>query len=200
MDDELNWAGCRALNVAVCRRITGGGAVYHDRGNVNYTIACRGGDLPFPSDLIEKFRYFTCPIVSAAENLGRKPRFVPPNSVADEDGAKFSGSAALIRSGSLLFHASVLVSSDLGVLRRVLSDSPNLNSKTVQSRRATICNLNQAHAQVAIDEFERELTNCIERDLGIGLQEAQLSRIEASMVLELRNGKYSSAEWFRPAS
>jgi lipoate-protein ligase A len=200
MDDEVNWEACRRFGVDVCRRISGGGAVYHDMGNLNFTIACKPEHPPLPTDLLGKFRYLMHPVVSAAQALGCHAIFRPPNAVTSEGGEKFSGSAACLTGGSILFHASILLSSDLQLMQRVLTRSPTPMSKKVQSRRMRVCNLTQIRPDITPERLIGQLLRSTERDFRIHLSESPLARREEAMTDELLAGKYASREWSRGAS
>lgn len=200
MDDEVNWEACRTFGVDVCRRISGGGAVYHDMGNLNFTIACKPEHLPLPTDLLGKFRYLMHPVASAVQALGCHAVFHPPNAVISEGGGKFSGSAACLTSGSVLFHASILLSGDLQLMESVLARSPKRSSKKVQSTRVRVCNLTQMRSDITSERLIGQLLRSTERDFQVQLNESRLARREEAMTNELRAGKYASLEWCCRAS
>lgn len=106
------------VRVPVLRRRSGGGAVFHDPGNLNYSIYIPPGfPRPFAAD--DSLRFFSWPVARLLDHLGLDWSFVPPNSIFAR-GAKVSGSAQWRSCGRLLHHGTLLVASDLDKLRRLL--------------------------------------------------------------------------------
>ena len=132
------WAECdlarmNADGVQLVRRISGGGAVYHDRGNLNYSF------------IMGKNRYDlkrqTGLIVSAVRALGIPAEVVGRNDLL-ADGRKFSGNAFCARGSARLHHGTLLVNADLGRLEDYLNvDAGKLRAKGIKSVRSRVCNL-----------------------------------------------------------
>jgi len=132
------WAECdlkrmEADGVQLVRRITGGGAVYHDRGNLNFSFIM-GKDRYDQKKQLEL-------ILSAVRALGIPCEFSGRNDLL-ANGRKFSGNAFCVRGGARQHHGTLLVSADLGKLQRYLHVDPRkLHSKGTRSVRARVCNL-----------------------------------------------------------
>jgi len=116
--EEINAEAVRALGVNVVRRMSGGGAVYHDLGNLNFTFILQSED---PRRL--DFRRMTEPIVLALRGFGVNAGFNSRNDLVIED-RKFSGNAQYMRKGRFLHHGTILFDSDLEVLGKVLQTEP----------------------------------------------------------------------------
>ena len=121
---EINAGEVRRRNIKVVRRITGGGAVYHDLGNINYTIAANDRQLDSEAFarnagiIIEALHRFNIP----AEFKGRNDILV--------DGRKISGSAQSVFTNRTLFHGTLLFDTDLSVLSSVLTpDEEKIRAK-----------------------------------------------------------------------
>lgn len=102
------------LKIPVYERITGGGVVFHDPGNLNWCFVLRLRWRPLPPRLV--FEEGSKHIVGALRRLGLDARFAPPNRI-DLAGFKVSGMAARSTLGALLVHGTLLVESDLELLR-----------------------------------------------------------------------------------
>lgn len=112
--EEVRCGEARRLGVAVVRRHSGGGAVYHDFGNVNVTIV-----YPERLGVDEAYRRGTGVMCKILGELGLDCRVENTSDVV-VDGYKVSGSAVAVKASSTLFHATLLVEADMGLLRRLL--------------------------------------------------------------------------------
>lgn len=146
---EVDLAAAAALGAPVLRRFTGGGAVYHDPGNLNVSIVLRPDDAHLLEDpgarrLPTLYRLVLEPLAAAAHALGVRARATGRDLVVDRpDGtaAKLGGVAAWLGGRALLLHATLLVDADLAALDLVCSGpgAPgNPRWERTKSRRATV--------------------------------------------------------------
>ncbi|MBE6605089.1 MAG: lipoate--protein ligase [Ruminococcaceae bacterium] len=133
---ELDLNFIREAGIRIARRITGGGAVYHDMGNVNFTFISPKGK----ADGIDFAAYCT-PIVKALRTLGATVLLSGRNDLL-LDGKKISGNAQHAFGGRVLHHGTLLYDSDLTVLSRALRpDEEKLRAKAVRSVSSRVTNL-----------------------------------------------------------
>ena len=119
--NEVNLEGAHSQGVDVVRRLTGGGAVYHDtQGEVTYSII--GPMDIFPSDVIESYRMICGDILHALRLLGIEASFEPINDIM-LDNKKISGNAQTRRRGILLQHGTILYQVDAEKMFSVLNVS-----------------------------------------------------------------------------
>jgi len=118
LSEEVNLDACRRHGVSVVRRFTGGGAVYHDLGNLNWTIVAGKADLP-SSGVLESFRQAGEALLEALARLGVDAWFEPPNSI-HVSGGKITGMASYIKRNAMLIHGTLLIHSDVNVLKSTL--------------------------------------------------------------------------------
>ena len=144
---DLSYAESRGIHI--CRRITGGGAVYHDLGNLNYTFISVGGDAK-PLD----FSYFAQPIRECLGDLGLKTNMSDRNDIECE-GGKFSGNAQHAEGGRILHHGTLLFDTDFSVMERVLRvDKEKLAYRAVKSLRSRVINLKSVLSKdLSVDGF-----------------------------------------------
>jgi len=118
---EVNFEACKQTGTQVVRRFTGGGAVYHDAGNLNYALSLPRGHPLVPVDnLQEVFRRLSEGAVRGLQSLGVNAEFQPINDIQVR-GKKVSGAAGSIRWGTIFHHGCILVASDLAILGKVLN-------------------------------------------------------------------------------
>ena len=185
---ELDGELAEKCGIHTVRRITGGGAVYHDLGNVNYSFISdkRGGI---------DFEYFSSPIISALLSLGVKVSLSGRNDLVSEGGFKVSGNAQCSADGRVLHHGTLLFDTDLTMLSRVLKpDEEKLREKSIASVRSRVCNIRELMAEkIDTPSFIERLSDFVTGELGAVRCEAPCT--EEIDRLCLRN---RSREWIYP--
>ncbi len=113
-ESEVRLAEAQARDIAIARRLSGGGAVYHDLGNLNYSLI-----LPCADPDSTSLEAFTQPAVRACRRFGADAVFGGRNDIF-ADGKKLSGSAQYFRDGKLLHHGCIMIGTDLSAVRALL--------------------------------------------------------------------------------
>ena len=131
---QINEAFVREKGIKVVRRLSGGGAVYHDMGNLNYTIIADGdGDLDFGR--------FCRIVLDALARVGVRGELNGRNDMTI-DGKKFSGNAQYAKQGRVMHHGTILFDSDSSVLAGALQvDEAKIKAKGVKSVRSRVTNV-----------------------------------------------------------
>ena len=184
---EVHVESLRRLGIPVVRRCTGGGTVYHDLGNVNYTyITQADGGVSYDGGLL--------PVIRALNDIGVPARKNRTCDIAIGD-LKTSGSAQRMTKGRLLHHGTLLFSSDLEVLDRITTRRKNdcFRSKGTQSATCTVTNIREHLARpMTIEEFRERL---LDRMVPPGSPRLTLTPEQEAEVCRLRDEKYRSWEW-----
>lgn len=132
---EVNLSYAEEKDIKIVRRLTGGGAVYHDFGNVCYTVIA-----PY-NEREDNYRKFTAPVIAYLKTLGVKAEFAGRNDLLI-DGKKFSGNAQTIYKDRILHHGTILFNTDMTVLGKVLKPSKiKMESKGIKSVRSRVVNV-----------------------------------------------------------
>lgn len=188
--EEINLDFVQEKDIKVVRRLSGGGAVYHDLGNLNFTFIVNDHSGLNRYD----FARFTRPVISALEKMGVRAEDNGRNDITIE-GKKFSGNAQYRRGHKLLHHGTLLFNSDLEEMVRVLNVDPEkIISKGVKSVRSRVTNIAEHLTEpVDINIFKNILTQTI---FGDQIHEQyMLNQDETNAVKRLKEEKYSTWEF-----
>jgi len=185
---EINREYLKKNNIKVARRITGGGAVYHDLGNINYSFI---GNIDQPKI---DFEYFSKPIIEALSSLGLSVSLSGRNDIMAGD-KKISGNAQCNRGGRVLHHGTLLFNSDLSVLSEVLSVDPEkIKAKALSSTRQRVANISELLKQeISISQFINGISDSVVNKYSPEIIEAP----ENEEIERLRK-RNSSLSWLYP--
>lgn len=191
---EINEDYVRAQGIRVVRRLSGGGAVYHDLGNLNFTFVTDAGH----TETLD-FRLFCLPIVRTLETLGVHAEVNGRNDITI-DGRKFSGNSQYLRGGRVMHHGTILFDSDLSVVQSALRVDPEkIRAKGVRSVRSRVTNVREhLPREIPLAEFRRILLENVVRENGG--EEYRLTPEDRAAVERLREERYASWEWNYGAS
>lgn len=187
---EVNARYVEEQGIRVVRRETGGGAVYHDLGNLNFSIISDAQEM---KEL--DFAFFTLPVKEALKEMGINADSSGRNDLTI-DGKKFSGIAQRQHRGRVLNHGTLLFDTDLSVLGASLNPrNEKIASKGVKSVAARVTNIRPyMKTETDILEFRDLLLEEMFRKVG-GVQERVLTEEELEGVRELQEQKYATSEW-----
>ncbi len=186
---EINYRFVRENNITVARRISGGGTVFHDAGNVNFTFI---KNVKSPAEI--NFKMFTEPVVEALAELGIEATTSGRNDLLIE-GLKISGNAEHVFKNRVLHHGTLLFDSDLQNLGQAIKVMPGkYESKAVQSNRSPVANISSFLKQaIPVDEF-------IDFLIGVQLRKEGTTRYEMTAddyktIEELAREKFATWDW-----
>lgn len=187
---EINLEYVKRNKLNVIRRLSGGGTVYHDLGNLNYTFISNGSE----GNLVD-FKKFTQPIINVLQRLGIDAKLGGKNDIRVGD-KKISGNAEHVYKNRVLHHGTLLFSSDLDELNESIKINPNTYSdKAVKSIRSEVANITEFLKEpITITEFADLIANHIKQAFPSG-KNYQLNINDIKKINELVDTKYSMWEW-----
>jgi lipoate-protein ligase A len=187
---EINMEYVKANSLPVVRRISGGGAVFNDLGNINFGFIESGaGDLP------GSFERFTAPVIKALKKLGVHSELSGRNDIT-VGGKKISGNAQARYKNRVLHHGTLLFSASMADLSQALNVSPlKLEGKGVRSVSARVTNISgHLERPMSVTQFKNYLMDeALKSDPGACAY--MLPPEEERRINRLAAEKYGTREW-----
>ncbi len=186
---EIDQEFVRQRGIAVIRRLTGGGAVFHDLGNVNFSFIQLGNQ----SRHLD-FHRFTTPILEALRAMGVNCQFEGRNDLVI-DGHKFSGNAQFMEKDRVLHHGTLLFSAQMTDLSGALKVNPvKYADKAVKSVKKRVTNIASHLPQpMAVEDFIHRVMDHVSG--GASTAELGLRPDEEAGIADLVRTKYGTWEW-----
>ncbi len=185
---EINREFTELNKVKVVRRMTGGGAVYHDLGNLNYSFIT---DVANAAEMT--YQQFTAPVVQALRHLGLDAKTSGRNDIL-VNGCKVSGTAQRLMGNRMLFHGTLLFDSDMSRIADALNVDPlKFQSKSTKSVRSRVGNIRSfLETDMKLEEFWSYLKKTMG---GADIVSAALDESELKEIEALKQSKYDTWEW-----
>ena len=188
--EEINSQYVNENGIHVVRRISGGGAVYHDKGNLNFSFMTR-----YSHESIHNFRFFTGPVIKVLAELGVNAELNGRNDITVSD-RKISGNAQFTDTKSMFSHGTLLFDSHLeDVVKALNVKTDKIESKGIKSVRSRVANISEflSH-KMSIDEFRQKIINSIFSSQD-SVEYYELNDEQWNDVMKLSESKYRSWDW-----
>ncbi len=183
-------------NVDIVRRISGGGAVFHDSyGELTYSFVSKLEEVP--TDIIESFKKICNGLVGGFRVLGLDANYSEVNDVLVND-KKISGSAQTRRYGAVLQHGTILIDPDIRLMFRLLKVSPEkITDKFVSSVYKRVTSIfRELENRPSFTEVRDAMVTGFEREFGAEISFGELTEGERGLVKSLKD-RYASEDWIR---
>ncbi|MHC1771848.1 MAG: lipoate--protein ligase [Flexilinea sp.] len=188
--EEINETYVKEHGIHVVRRLSGGGAVYHDLGNLCFSFIIPDNKRQTPD-----FQTFTAPVVQALNKLGAPVELSGRNDLL-LNGAKISGNAYYHNAFGSVCHGTLLFDSDLSILSQALQVNPEkINSKGIKSVRSRVVNLKSSLPEISdVRALRQALIHEIPGTQGL-IQIREFSRADLEAIEQIANARYRTWDW-----
>ncbi|MDG6220236.1 MAG: biotin/lipoate A/B protein ligase family protein [Candidatus Thermoplasmatota archaeon] len=197
MQEEVDLLSCEKHGVDVVRRITGGGAVYHDeKGEVTYSIIFKEGDVKLPARVSDAYPKLCEGIVLGLQKLGLEAEFKPVNDIIS-GGKKISGNAQTRRMGCVLQHGTLLYDVDAEMMfTLLLVPDEKIRDKMIAAVKERVTSIrHETGGKKSIEDVEDALVWGFGQALGVEFEMGRLTPEEKKRAEEIAREKYGNKEW-----
>jgi len=185
------------MGIGVVRRVSGGGAVYQDLGNLNYAIALTDDHRLIKGlTVAESYKVLCSWLQRALKLIGLNPEFKPPGNILI-NGRKVSGSAQFRRRRGVLHHGTLLVNADLNLMRKALKTwRDDYRGGEIASIRMPVTNLvDELQIKIDFGKLRGILKSVFEETFSVKLVDGRLTDHERFIVEKLYRERYSRDSW-----
>ncbi|MEH7354782.1 lipoate--protein ligase, partial [Neobacillus drentensis] len=188
--EEINTEYVESNGIHVVRRLSGGGAVYHDLGNLNFSFITKDDGESF-----HNFRKFTEPVVAALKKLGVNAELSGRNDL-EVEGRKISGNAQFSTKGRMFSHGTLLFNSEMDhVVSALKVKKDKIESKGIKSVRSRVANISEFLTEkIDIREFRSLILTSI-FDGQEEIHEYVLTDEDWKKIHQLSEERYQNWEW-----
>ena len=183
---EINFEYLRNGKLKLCRRISGGGTVYHDKGNLSFAFISK-----FAEEKINNYKLFNQPIVNALRKAGVKAEMDVRNNILC-NGKKFSGSAQFTNRKNMISHGTILLNADLNTLRSCLKENDfKIETRAVDSVKSSVINISEVTDKFSsVEDLKIFLTSELKAN-----EVYAFSNDEWNLIEKLADEKFKTFEW-----
>ncbi len=195
LEQEVDLNKCKEFGVDFVRRITGGGAVFHD-AELTYSFVCTEDSGVVPKKIIDSYKKICNSVVLGLKELGLEAGFVPLNDIV-VNGKKISGNAQTRRGGVVLQHGTILLSVDVDKMFDLLKvPDEKMKGKLISDIKQRVTSVEQQLGKkVSFEKVASAMKAGFEKEFGAGLEKGKLSGEETLLAKKIAKERFSSREW-----
>ncbi|WP_075035779.1 lipoate--protein ligase [Halobacillus dabanensis] len=191
--EEINTNYVEENGIHVVRRLSGGGAVYHDLGNLNFSFITKDD-----GDSFHDFAKFTEPVTEALKTLGVNAELSGRNDIVAEDGRKISGNAQFSTKGRMFSHGTLMFDSEIeNVVSALNVKTEKIKSKGIKSIRSRVANISDfLDEKISMEEFKNMILRYIFDVEDVkDVPQYKLTKEDWDNIHKLADERYKNWDW-----
>jgi len=195
LNDEVDVDACKNLGVQYVRRITGGGAVFHEK-ELTYSIVIPESNPKVPKNVLESYRRICGAIIKGLKHLWIESKYVPINDIVVNN-KKISGSAQTRKLKTVLQHGTVLIDVDVDKMFSLLKvPNEKIKDKLISDVKQRVTSIKHVSGNdVSFNEVADAMKNGFEEEFKIELVDGSLSKEEINLTKKFEKECFSTSEW-----
>ncbi len=193
LKEEVDLGKCKEFGVDFIRRVTGGGAVYHDK---ELTYSFIAPEEIVSKDILESYKEICVGVIKGLEKLEIKAEFAGINDIVTE-GKKISGNAQTRKQGMVLQHGTILMDLDVERMFSLLKvPSEKIRDKMIKNVKERVTSIkNILGKEIGFKELSNKIADGFREALNLDLVEKELTKEELELAKWLEERKYKTKEW-----
>ncbi len=195
LEDEVELETCNKLNIDYVRRITGGGAVFHEN-ELTYSIVISESNPSVPKNILDSYRRISGAIIKGLGNLGIESSYAPINDILSH-GKKISGNAQTRKIKTVLQHGTVLMDVNPDRMFSVLKVSnEKIRDKLISNVKERVTSIKDILGKdISFNEIADSMKKGFEEEFNIFLYEGELTENELELTKKFEKERFSSYNW-----
>jgi lipoate-protein ligase A len=193
--DEVDLTVCNDLGVDYVRRITGGGAVYHEK-ELTYSIVISEFHPTIPKNIMKSYGKICSAVIRGLKNLGIESTYVPINDIVT-NGKKISGSAQTRKQKTVLQHGTVLKDVDVDKMFSLLKVSnEKIKDKLIADVKQRVTSIKHVlEKEIQFEEIANSMKLGFEQEFNIELEKGKLTEEEKELTIKFDKECFSTMDW-----
>jgi len=195
LEEEVNLDNCRKLGVDYVRRITGGGAVFHEE-ELTYSIIIPEVHPQIPKNLLKSYGKICGAVMKGLNNLGIESKYVPINDIIT-GGKKISGNAQTRKAKTILQHGTVLIDVDVDKMFSVLKvPNQKIKDKLIADVKQRVTSIKHVlEKEILFEDVAEEMKRGFEEEFNVELIEGTLTEEEKELTKKFDKECFSARNW-----
>jgi len=195
LTDEVNLTACKKYGVDYVRRITGGGAVFHDK-EVTYSIVVSESHPAVPKNILQSYGRVCGAVIKGLDQLGINSTYAPINDIIVQ-GKKISGNAQTRKLNTVLQHGTILLDVDVDTMFSLLKvPNEKIKDKLIKDVKQRVTSIKHIKGkEVGFDEVAAAMKKGFEDEFQIDLLEGTLTNEEKRLAKQFEKECFATKEW-----
>jgi len=195
LDDEIDLKNCKKLGVDYVRRITGGGAVFHEK-ELTYSIVISESHPQIPKNIMDSYNRICGAVIKGLKNLGIKSEYKPINDII-ANGKKISGNAQTRKMKTVLQHGTVLLDVDVDKMFSILKvPNEKIKDKLIADVKERVTSTKHALGrEISFKDAARAMKEGFEEEFNVKLVEGALTEEEIKLANKFEKECFSAKDW-----